>query len=422
MKTLRMLLSAVLALTGLALGAAAEMELDAQPSIAAAAAARQIIGFAPGTSQAERQRIVKSLGGTIVDTLDELDAVVVEVAAGRVSSFAEAADLIPSILDREPDRFINWLNSVDAAAPALPGLGELRRGIPSFHKSADILIADQGYPLPAGVKAEEIPWGIARVNAPNAWAKSQGRGVRVAVIDTGIDFNHPDIKSNYAGGFNALDKKAPPMDDNRHGTHVAGTIAGLWDNKGVAGVAPQARLYAVKVLNKDGGGSLTSIIKGLLWCARNDIQLANMSLGSPMGSIFMRLAVQYAAKKGVVLIAAAGNNAGKVGYPAGYDDVIAISASDVKDKMAEFSSRGKKVEFIAPGVAVKSSIPGGGYDTFSGTSMATPHVTGLAALAVAQGAAGLEGVRASLRRAASSIGLPREHQGNGLIDAAKVTR
>jgi subtilisin family serine protease len=267
-----------------------------------------------------------------------------------------------------------------------------------------------------------VPWGIARVNAPNAWAKTQGQGVRVAVIDTGIDLNHPDLKANIAGGYNAIDPSLPPQDDNEHGTHVAGTIAGIWNGKGVVGVAPKARLYAVKVLNKKGSASLTSIIKGLVWAGKNNMQVANMSLGAPIGSIFMRLAVNYAISHGVVIIAAAGNSGGSVGYPAAYDDVIAVSASDNHDKIADFSSRGSKVEFIAPGVAVYSSVPGGGYDTFSGTSMATPHVTGLAALAVSLGANGVDGVRSSLRRAAKSIGLPRDQEGYGMIDAARIAK
>ena len=323
---------------------------------------------------------------------------------------------VPAVDQIEEDVEIDWLKGVDVQGAQLPSLGAIREQIPSF-KKAD----ETPYPLPAGVQASEVPWGIARVRAPFAWPRTQGQGVRVAVIDTGIDLNHPDLKANIAGGYNALDPKAPPQDDNEHGTHVAGTIAAIWDGNGVVGVAPKARLYAVKVLNKDGRATLTSIIKGLIWCAQNNIQVANMSLGSPIGSIFMRLAVNYAHDHGVVLIAAAGNNGKFVEYPGGYDNVIAVAASDVHDKIADFSSRGAKVEFIAPGVDVKSTVPGG-YATFSGTSMATPHVTGLAALAIAQGASGLDGVRAALHRAAGSIGLPREQQGFGLIDAAKITR
>ena len=152
------------------------------------------------------------------------------------------------------------------------------------------------------------------------------------------------------------------------------------------------------------------------------MQVANMSLGAPIGTVFMRLAVKYAASKGVVVVAAAGNNGGSVGYPAGYPDTIAVSASDSSDHIADFSSRGPRVEFIAPGVGVKSSVPGGKYDFYDGTSMATPHVTGLAALAVARGASGLDEVRAVLKRSAKSIGLKPSEEGAGMIDAGLVVR
>lgn len=199
----------------------------------------------------------------------------------------------------------------------------------------------------------------------------------------------------------------------------------MLDGKGVVGVAPKARLYAVKVLDKDGAGGLSSIIKGLVWAGKNKMDVANMSLGAPMGTIFMRAALKYAQLKGVTVIAAAGNDGGTVNYPASYPEAIAVSALDKNETIAKFSSRGRKVEFIAPGVDVKSSIPGAGgrYDEFSGTSMATPHMTGLAALAVSRGAHGLAQVRAALRRAASPIpGLTPEEQGYGVVDAALLVR
>jgi subtilisin len=152
------------------------------------------------------------------------------------------------------------------------------------------------------------------------------------------------------------------------------------------------------------------------------MQVANLSLGSPMGSVFMRLAVDYAVSRGVTVVCAAGNSGGRVGYPAAYESAIAVSASDSGDKIAKFSSRGKEVDFIAPGVAVQSTIPGGGYDSYNGTSMATPHVAGLAALAVARGARGPAAVRAALTRAAGSIGLSAKEQGRGLVDAARLVQ
>ena len=387
---------------------------------AQATAKRYLIGFNAQTPAADRAAAVSRLGGREVDALEELGLVVAEVPENAKVQALSGDELAAfSISSIEEDFYINWIQGAEPSfqAVTLPAWGQVTASLPGLKTKT---VPEN--PLPVGVDAAEVPWGIRRVNAPNAWAKTQGEGVRVAVIDTGIDASHPDLAGQVAGGYNAIDKNASWFDDNSHGTHVSGTIAGKLDGKGVVGVAPKARLFAVKVLDKDGGGHLTAIIKGLVWCAQNNIQVANMSLGSPVGSVFMRLAVNYAASKGVTLVAAAGNSGGSVGYPGAYPSAIAVAASDSSDQIAKFSSRGKEVAFIAPGVGVRSTVPHGGYDTYNGTSMATPHMTGLAALAVARGAKGPDAVRAALTRAASSIGLSKTEQGAGLVDAARLVR
>ena len=388
-------------------------------SASAEPAKRYIIGFAPGAAAAQKTRAVERLGGQEVDALEELGAVVAAVpenAKVQALSDSEAEDLKISYIEEDVWR-TDWLKEGPSfQAMPLPSWGAVASSLPKLA----INTAPQN-PLPAGIDAAEVPWGIRRVNAPAAWAKTMGDGVRVAVIDTGIDANHPDLAGQVAGGYNALGGSSW-FDDNSHGTHVSGTIAGKLDGKGVVGVAPRARLYAVKVLNKDGAGGLSSIIKGLVWCGKNRMQVANMSLGSPVGSVFMRLAVNYAVSKGVTVVAAAGNSGGSVGYPGAYPAAIAVAASDSSDHIAKFSSRGPQVAFIAPGVAVYSTVPNGGYDTYNGTSMATPHMTGLAALAVARGAGSPDAVRAALARAASSIGLSANEQGRGVVDAAKLVQ
>jgi len=391
-------------------------------SPAAAEGKRYLIGFREGTAPERRAAALRELGASEADALPEIGALVAEVPedAVKFGAFAEKAAALPDVIEVQEDIYRNWL----LAAPsfqALPfGPDAAVRGLIAQAKPA---AARPTFPLPPGVSAAEVPWGIARVNAPNAWAKTMGEGVKVAVIDTGIDCNHPDLKVNCAGGYNAFDSAKPTMDDNEHGTHVAGTIAGVLDGKGVVGVAPKARLYAVKVLDKDGSGGLTSIIRGLIWAGKNRMDVANMSLGAPMGTIFMRAAVKYAQMNGVTVVAAAGNDGKAVNYPGAYPEVIAVSALTPQEGLAKFSSRGREVQFIAPGVDVKSSVPGGGYAYFSGTSMATPHVSGLAALAVARGARGVDAVRAALRRAATPIpGLSAEQQGAGVVDAAVLVR
>ncbi len=389
----------------------------------ASAGTRYIIGFNPGVIEALRLDALKTLGLALIEKLDDLDAMVGELpftaSAGDFSALEAKALSLPSIFVIEEDFHQNWLvgERVSFQGAPLPAWGDVRGSVPSFIYSGR---PDDG--LPPGIDAAELPWGIRRVDAAHAWAKTQGAGVKVAVVDTGIDPDHPDLKGRVAGGVCKLSGCKSWKDENSHGTHVSGTIAGALDGKGVAGVAPQASLYAVRVLDKNGGGSLVSIIKGLVWCAKNKMQVANLSLGSGRGSFFMHLAVKYAKKHGVVIIAAAGNSGASVGYPASYPETIAVAASDDKDQLAKFSSRGPQVDFIAPGVKVKSSIPGGGYAEYSGTSMATPHVAGLAALAASRGAAGLERTHAVLKSAAKSIGLKPEQEGAGLIDAALLVK
>lgn len=399
------------------------LALSAAPVVWAggSGARRYVIGFRPGADDAARVQAVKALGASQVDSLDELGVVVVKVPAGKFTrkEFKAMALAQRPIAFVEEDVVRNWLlgETPSFQAAPLPSWSSIKEQIPAFKRFPWEVPS-----LPPGVLRDELPWGVRRVNAAAAWTKTMGEGVRVAVVDTGIDFNHPDLKDNYAGCYNAVESGKSCMDDNGHGTHVSGTIAGALDGKGVVGVAPRVKLFSVKVLDAKGSGGLVSIVKGIVWCGQNHIQVANMSLGAPIGTIFMRLAVRYARARGVVIVAAAGNNGGFVASPAAYPDAIAVSASDSQDRIAKFSSRGRRVAFIAPGFDIKSCLPGGQYGSHSGTSMAAPHVTGLAALAVSRGARGLDGVLEVLGRSARSIGLKPEEQGAGMVDAALIVR
>ncbi|UCC93690.1 MAG: S8 family peptidase, partial [Thermoplasmata archaeon] len=239
---------------------------------------------------------------------------------------------------------------------------------------------------PADEPTQALPWGVDRIDAEAVWNSATGTGITVAVIDTGIDKDHPDLKENIVGGYNFVVQKGRVNtdawdDDNGHGSHVAGTIAGDDNNFGVIGVAPEASLYGIKVLNKRGSGYMTDVISGILWAANlnlggdDKIDVISMSLSGPK-STSLENAVNYAANNDIILVAASGNDyASSVSYPADYANVISVGATDSDDKVAAFSNYDADLDFVAPGVSVLSTYKNGGYATGSGTSMACPHVS-----------------------------------------------
>ncbi|MFH1724606.1 MAG: S8 family peptidase [Elusimicrobiota bacterium] len=366
------------------------------PIVTPNSVARRIVVFHKGTSKVRQLSLVRKAGALVTDNLWIINAVAIMAPQTRMQSF-EASLLAAAEVKRIDEDFIqNWL--VAEAPPAAAG--------------PDI--------LPQEEQGQTTPWGISRVNASQAWGVTRGAGVKVAVVDTGIDFEHPEL--NVTGGFNAIDPTVSFKDDNGHGSHVAGTIAAIDNDAGVVGIAPDVQLYGVKVLSASGSGTFADVIEGIQWCAANGMAVANFSLGASRGNQSLADAVKAAAEAGVAIIAAAGNSGRSVGFPAAYPEAIAIAASDSSDRVAYFSSRGPEVELIAPGVSVNSTWMGGGYRSISGTSMATPHVAGLAALAVAaQGAHGVEEIRAALTSAATKIpDVPDVQQGSGMIDALKL--
>ena len=226
--------------------------------------------------------------------------------------------------------------------------------------------------------SETLPWGVDRIDAEWAWSASTGAGVNIAVVDTGIDKDHPDL--TVAGGVNCGRGPAKKWDDdNGHGTHVAGTIAALDNEIGVVGVAPEASLWAVKVLDRNGSGYVSDVIEGLDWCVDNGMQVVNISLGTNSDIQSLHDACDAAAV-GLLLVAAAGNDGAAVDYPAAYGSVIAVAAVDSTDTRPDWSSYGDAIELAAPGVDIYSTWKGGGYETHSGTSMSAPHVSGTLAL------------------------------------------
>jgi subtilisin len=271
---------------------------------------------------------------------------------------------------------------------------------------------------------QQLTWGVDRVDAEVATANgSTGSGADVAILDTGIDSDHPDLVDNLGAGRAFVKARGPYAedwdDDNDHGTHCAG-IADADDNsQGVRGVSTAATLHAVKVLDKRGSGSYSDIAAGVEYVADQGWDVGSMSLGGSSGSQTLKDACSYAVDRGVFLVAAAGNDGpcgDCVGYPAAYRECLAVSSSASDDSLSSFSSTGSEVELIAPGTDIYSTVPGG-YDTFSGTSMATPHVAGAAGQLMAEGYTNTE-VRSRLEDTAEDIGLASNEQGAGLLDVA----
>ncbi|MCO8273177.1 S8 family peptidase [Actinoplanes sp. TRM 88003] len=257
-----------------------------------------------------------------------------------------------------------------------------------------------GVELDAVATATEVPagsdtyrsqqWDFSKIRVADAWTKSTGAGVTVAVLDTGVDAQHPDLAANVLTGFDATtDKAGVSTDANGHGTHVAGTIAAVTGNgKGISAVAPNTKILPVRVLAANGSGNMSDVAEGIVWAADHGATVINMSLGSTSKVTAVTNAITYARSKGVTIVAAAGNERAKnspTSYPAADAGVIAVAATDSSDKVATYSNAGAYVDVAAPGSGILSTYPtalGGktGYATMNGTSMASPHVAAVVAL------------------------------------------
>jgi subtilisin len=238
----------------------------------------------------------------------------------------------------------------------------------------------------SNITRDSIQYGVRMIGAQSQWKETKGANINIAVVDTGIDFNHPDLKDRVKGGVNfTTNNQSDYMDINGHGTHCAGVIAASMNSLGVVGVAPESHLYAVKVLSDEGKGSVDWFIKAIDWCIQNDIHIMSMSLGTNQDSPNMYDAIKRAYNKGIVIVCAVGNDSqgdtvNTVDYPAKYKETISVAAIDVGQKIGSFSSRGAEVEVSAAGVDVFSTYPNKKYAKLSGTSMATPHIAGAVAL------------------------------------------
>lgn len=347
---------------------------------------RILVKPAAGVSEVGVHALLASHGAEQVGQIDRIGVRVVRVPAERLERVLAALSHNPTIEFAERD--------VLAQALLVP--------------------SDPSYPS---------QWHLPKIRSAEAWDLGTGqRRDILAVVDTGVAYEHGDLKGKLLQGYNFVAGNNNAADDNGHGTLVAGAAAALSNNSvGVAGVAWQCQILPVKVLDASGSGSHSAIANGIIYAADQGARVINLSLGSSVGSRTLERAVNYAWGKNAVLVAAAGNNGtNALVYPAAYPNVLGVSALDSNDALPSWSSFGSHVMLAAPGVNILTTHVGGGYGYASGTSLATPLVSGVAALVVgARPELTNSEVRQVLQGTATDLGTAGYDQsfGYGRVDA-----
>ncbi len=359
------------------------------PSIQASAEKPNKVDVLIGFNGKPQEALIRAFGGEISHNFDPFISV---ISASIPESAINALSKNPNISIIEPDATVTILD----------------------HSS--------------GSPSAEYPWGVVHHRADelhDGVSPNLGASVSVAVIDTGIA-PHADLPT-VTGWKDFVGSSAVAYDDNGHGTHVSGTIAGVMNGVGVVGIAPGVDLYGAKVLNSAGNGLYSDVIAAIKWAVSNDVDIISMSLGGSVGSTALESAINEAHNAGTLIIAAAGNSGncgGKgdnVSYPARYANAVAVAAVGQDNSRPCFSSTGSQVELSAAGVGIYSTVPGG-YTTASGTSMATPHVSGIAALVLSANDWTNDQVRDALRNTAIDLGKNGKDSkyGWGLADAVSA--
>ncbi len=384
-----------------------------------------------GMTWEQKKKIVTDGGGRPIRDIALINAVVARFPAG----VAPSLQAHPQVFDILDDG-IAYMHGYEDNAAIWDGRASAKATAPALMlgtkpQTPKQRVSPRSQPI---TTVQQTPWNVERVNAPSVWRRSRGKGVKVCIVDSGVDTDHPDLMANVASGKNFVTDSQghndTEFDDELgHGSHVSGIIAAIDDDLGIVGVAPGASIYAARVFGKTGSTSWSTIVAALDWCVERRTQVINMSLGSSKENKALGLAIANAYKAGLVVVASAGNSSGgPVGFPAAYPQALAISSSDRFNKLSDFSSVGPEVDLIAPGSGdakattgsgrgILSTMFGGGYVEMRGTSMSAPHVTGTVALLL--GAApnlSNEAVGSILRQSATNVGLSASEQGSGLIN------
>jgi subtilisin family serine protease len=342
-----------------------------------------MVRFRPGTSAEQKQRVLAAAGVTVDHVIARIGVAVVRMAPDRRDQALARLRASRWVAQTEKDAVVERLDTTPN----------------------DTYWNSQ--------------WGLRRIGLPGAWDRTRGAaGVVVAVLDTGVDANHPDLSGAILPGYDVVGNTTNANDVQGHGTSVAGIIAARSNNAaGVAGICWTCSILPVKVLGDDGAGDMATLASGIVRAADAGARVINMSLGGPAGSATLDQAIAYAVAKNAVLVAAAGNNGTSTPfYPAASPNVIGVAATDDADRLYSWSNRGDWVRVTAPGCDPATAL-GNGYSNFCGTSAAAPVVSGLAALAVSlQPAAG----RDQIMRAISETTAALESIPRGRIDAPKA--
>ncbi len=318
-----------------------------------------VIKFKPGTRAEQRAAEVQARGGRLISRIQALDSDLAEFSALVGQANPRAAEALLNAFKNNPH--IEYVE-------------------PNYVYSADFTPNDPSL-------SQQWAWGV--IQAFQAWDVTQGSSsVTIAVVDTGIQNTHADLDAKGGGGYDFVSNDSTPQDGNGHGTHVSGTSAAETNNStGGAGTCPNCRLMGVRVLDNNGSGTLANVASGITYAADNGAKVVNLSLGGS-GSTTLQNAVNYAWNAGVFLACAAGNSntsSTTNAYPGAYTNCFAVASTTSSDARSSFSNYGTWVEVAAPGDGIYSTWNNGGYNTISGTSMASPHVAGLAGLLSSQG-------------------------------------
>jgi len=312
---------------------------------------RLLVRFKDNVPEEKQKKMLKDWGFTVEKEIKQIKVKVVSVPEQAEEALAKA-------LSKNPN--IDWAE--------VDGIAE-----PLFTPNDTYFV-------------DKYQWGLTEIQAPEAWDITTGsKDIQIAILDTGVDLDHPDLADKIISNINFTTTSTTTDDIYGHGTHVTGIAAAITNNSiGVASVGYNSTIMNVKVMGDTGSGYYSWITSGILWAADNGAEVINMSLGGSSASLTLEDAINYAWNKGVVVVAAAGNNGNSIpSYPAYYQNVIAVASIGPTGALSPYSNRGDWVDVAAPGGSIWSTVKDNDYGTKSGTSMASPHAAGLAGLVFA---------------------------------------